>query len=120
LGTSLGALSNIADSNEVFFCKSILVALQNDSTGIDLKGYEWHNPIRSGFSVIVVVSVLQQLEHESSVAVIKILGQPVPMSAPIYVEQRGSTVIYVMADGPIILSCLSIASSTSRRILSNI
>jgi hypothetical protein len=80
LGTRLGALPNIADCDEVVSCETVFITLQDDSTTIDSKAHERNRRKGSDFGVMVIVGVLQQLEHESGTAVVKILGQPVPQN----------------------------------------
>lgn len=71
----LCALADGTNGRKIVSCESILVALDNNSIGMNLKRDEWQISIRSGTCEAVVVSVLQQLEDEPGITAVDILGE---------------------------------------------
>ena len=73
MSTFLRTLTHIADSPEVVGSETIFIVFDYDCPGIDVKRYE---RALTGFAVSVIVRILEQFKHKTSIACVKIFGKP--------------------------------------------
>lgn len=76
---SLRTLADAADCSEVLFRKPVLIALEHQLTGIHAERHVGHPALSLGLGVVVVISILEQLQNEPSIARIKVLGEAIIM-----------------------------------------
>jgi len=114
--SSLGALSDATDGLKVDLIKTILVTVDDYLLSVQAEVHTRYRAGSASLSVLVVVGILQEFEDEADVLGVELSGESAKARLIPTTNLKEGAAAYSMTEAPIILSLISRASWTSRRV----